>query len=227
VLREEISAEDLRTIIRAVKQKATKGDLKAWVQTDLVADISSALTGPIGAASLDLVESMNQAPPDSRQALFQILAALTADPGPGAADAPRFRALLSFSADLLQLMLDDADLVPIVRKLAPLFDPQNGAVEGAGWVVLRSLPSDPNQVLLQLGKNLLRADINGLYPAYRLGEILNEIHRARAGETGVYGSDLNEADMQAIAAGLGQFLADPMRGAVRLVDIVQNRNLPQ
>lgn len=210
-----------------VLSHTAKGDLRAWVQTDLVGDISSALTGPIGAASLDLVEAMNQAPPDSRQALFQILAALTTDPGPGAADAPRFRALLSFSADLLQLMLDDADLVPIVHKLAPLFDPQNGAVEGAGWVVLRSLPSDPNQVLLQLGKNLLRADINGLYPAYRLGEILNEIHRARAGETGVYGSDLNEADMQAITAGLGQFLADPMRGAVRLVDIVQNRNLPQ
>lgn len=204
-----------------------KGDLKAWVQTDFVRDISDALTGPIGSASLDLVDAMNQASPEARQALFQILAAYTTDPGPGAADAPRFRALLTFSADLLQLMLDDGDLVPIVRKLAPLFDPQNGAIEGAGWVALRSLPSDPNQVLLQLGRNLLKADINGLYPAYRIGEILNEVHRARAGEAGVYGSDLNEADMGAITAGLGQFLADPMRGAVRLVDIVQNRKLPQ
>ncbi|HNN96680.1 MAG TPA: hypothetical protein PKI03_30635 [Pseudomonadota bacterium] len=206
---------------------SAKGDLQSWVQKDFLRDTTDMLTGPIGAASLDLVESMNTASPPARQALFQILSAYTADPGPGAADAPRFRGLLSLSADLLQLMLDDADLVPIVRKLAPLFDPQNGAIEGAGWVTLRSLPSDPNQVLLQLGKNLLRADINGLYPAYRLGEILNEIHRARAGETGVYGSDLNEADMQAITQGLGLFLADPMRGAVRLVDIVQNRHLPQ
>ncbi len=206
---------------------SAKGDLRSWVQTDLVKDASDMLTGPIGAASLDLVDSINSGSPEARQALFQILAAYTADPGPSSPDAPRFRALLSLSADLLQLMLDDGDLVPIVRKLAPLFDPQNGAIEGAGWVALRSLPADPNQVLLQLGKNLLKADLNSLYPAYRIGEILNELHRAKAGEPGVYGSDLSEADMQAITAGLGQFLADPMRGAVRLVDIVQNRHLPQ
>ena len=221
----QLAAVDL--LRQRVQAHSQKGDLQKWVQSDLYGDIRDALTGPVGSAALDVLGDFNKGSPEARQALLKILAAYTTDPGPGAADAPRFRGLLTITADLLQLLLDDGDLVPIVRKLAPLFDPQNGAVDGLGWVALRSLPADPDQVMLQLGKNLLKADLNGLYPAYRLGDVLSEIHRARAGEAGVYGSDLSEADMASITQGLGAFLADPMRGAVRLVDIVQNRHLPQ
>lgn len=210
-----------------VQAHTAKGDLQRWVQNDLHSDIRDMLTGPIGSALQDVLHDFNKGTPESRQALLKIIAAYTTDPGPTSPDAGRFRALLGLSADLLQLMLDDGDLVPIVRKLAPLFDAQNGAVDGLGWIALRSLPADPNQVMLQLGRNLLRADLNGLYPAYRLGDVISEIHRARAGESGVYGSDLNEADLASITGSLGAFLADPMRGAVRLVDIVQNRRLPQ
>lgn len=204
-----------------------KGDLQKWVQSDLYGDVRDALTGPVGSALLDVLHDVHKGPADSRQALLNILATYTTDPGPGSADAARFRAVLSLSADLSQLLLDDADIVPIVRKLAPLFDAQNGAVDGLGHVALRSLPADPDQVLLQLGRNLLKPDLTGLYPAYRLGDVLDEVHRARAGEAGVYGSGLGEADMASITGSLGAFLADPMRGAVRLVDIVQNRHLPQ
>ena len=205
-----------------------KGDLKTWVGTGLLADLQSTLTGPIAAGALDLTATIQaNASTDARGALFALLAAHLTDPGPTAPDAARFRGTLSLTADLLQLLLDDGDVVPIVRKLAPLLDPANGAVDGGGAVLTRSLPADPNQVLIQLARNYLKADVTGLYPAYRVGDILNEIHRARAGEAGVYGSTLTEADMASILQGLGLFLVDPMRGAVRLVDIVQNRNLPQ
>ncbi|MBL9002977.1 MAG: hypothetical protein JNJ46_01960 [Myxococcales bacterium] len=221
----QLAAVDL--LRQRVQAHAQKADLQKWVQNDLHSDLRDALTGPLGAAALDVLSDFNQGSPDARQALLKILAAYTTDPGPSAPDAPRFRALLTLSADLLQLLLDDGDLVPILRKLAPFFDPQHGAIDGVGWVALRSLPADPDQVMLQLARNLLKADLTGLYPAYRLGDVLSEIHRARAGESAVYGSELGEADMASITQGLGAFLADPMRGAVRLVDIVQNRHLPQ
>ena len=87
----------------------------------------------------------------------------------------------------------------------------------------RSLPADPQDTLLAVGQNLLRADPSGRYPADYLGETLVELNRPAAGAPGVQGSDLTAAEVQALLATVGQFLADNQRGARRIVDIIRAR----
>lgn len=218
----ELALVDL--IRSRVQGHATAGDLKAWVSTDLLGDIASSLTGPVGAGFFDVIDRLG-ASPEARQKVPALLSALMTDPGPTAPDASRFRGLLLLTADLLQLLIDDGDLVPMLQKLGPAIDPDNGALDGALAVARRGLPADPDQVLIQLAKNLYKADTFGLYPAFRFGNVLNEINRQNAGQPGVFGSLLGEADYKSIVYNVGRFLADHQRGGVRLVDIVQSRNL--
>ena len=87
----------------------------------------------------------------------------------------------------------------------------------------RSLPLDPQNTLLAVGKNLFRADASGRYPADYLGETVVELNRPAAGTAGLRGTDLTAAEQQALLTTVGQFLADNQRGARRIVDIIRAR----
>jgi hypothetical protein len=162
----------------------------------------------------------------ARQKLPLLLGSLLADPGPGQPDSPRFRANLTLVADFLQLLLDDGDMVAILRQLGVAFAPENGAADGALAILRRGLPADPMQVLLQLGRNLYQPDASGLYPAFRLLSVIHEVDRAGAGQPGLLGTPLGQADYQSILLTVGQFLTNEQRGGARLVDIIQSRTLP-
>lgn len=103
------------------------------------------------AASMDLLTQV-AATPTAKPRMYKLLSSLLSDPGVGSPDAPRFQALLYSVADLSQLLADDADLVPIVKPLAGLLDPQ--VAVGALSILRRGLPTDDKQILLQVGKNL-------------------------------------------------------------------------
>lgn len=198
------------------------GDLAAWAQRGLYSDLQSALLGPVMAGAVDALGAVADVPAASR-GLGQLLSYLLADPGAGTPDAVRFQSLLTLSADLLQLLQDDTDLVPLLHAVGLGADPQNGALDGGGAVLRRSLPLDPQNTLLAVGKNLFRADASGRYPADYLGETVVELNRPAAGTAGLRGTDLTAAEQQALLTTVGQFLADNQRGARRIVDIIRAR----
>ena len=142
---------------------------------------------------------------------------------PKATDAARFKAVLYTAADLVQLLLDDTDLVPLIKHLGPLFDvdpAQGGAIDGLAAVLRRGIPTDKGQVMITLGRNFLRADASGRYPASYLGDSIAEINRARAGAPGVRGTDFDEADHAAALSTLGKALLDDQRGVRRILDVI-------
>jgi hypothetical protein len=196
-------------------------DLPSWVRGSLYPDIEQALTGPLWAASADLVTQVATSQPAKTQ-LYRLLAAVLADPGPTSRDAPRFQALLYAATDGIQLLADDGDLVPIVRPLAPLLAPT--VAEAVLGILRRSLPSDDKQVLQKLGQNLFSPDPSGRYPAFYLGEALSEINRSGAGQPGVWGATFTASDYQALLATVGSFLRDERRGVRRLLDIISTRH---
>lgn len=205
-----------------VRGHAQAGDLKAWAQRGLYSDLEAALTGPIAAGAVDTFSAVAGDAEASAQ-LYRLLASILGDPGPQAADAARFQAVLYAAADLVQLLLDDADLVPILKGLGPLFDPDSGAVDGLLAVLRRGLPTDRDQVLVTLGRNFLRSDPTGRYPASYLSDSIAEISRARAGAPGVRGTDFDEADYREVLSSLGQTLLDEKRGVRRILDVIAAR----
>lgn len=213
-------------VLRArVRAHATAGDLKAWAQRGLYGDLESALSGPVAAGLVDTASAVAGDSEASGQ-LYRLLTAILSDPGPSAPDAARFKAVLYTAADLVQLLLDDTDLVPLIKHLGPLFDvdpAQGGAIDGLMAVLRRGIPTDKGQVMITLGRNFLRADPSGRYPASYLGDSIAEINRARAGAPGVRGTDFDEADYTAALSTLGKALLDDQRGVRRILDVIAAR----
>lgn len=205
-----------------VRGHATAGDLKAWAQRDLYTDLEAALTGPIAAGLYDSTSAI-AGDADAAQKLYRLVSWLLLDPGPGAADAARFQSMLYASADLVQLLLDDADLVPLVKGLGTLLDPERGAVDGLLAVLRRGLPTDTGQVLITIGRNFMRSDSSGRYPGANLSDSISEINRARAGEPGVRGTDFDEIDYREVLQTLGKTLLDEKRGVRRILDVIEAR----
>lgn len=193
------------------------GDLRAWLQGQLPGDLRDSLTGPVFAGAADLAARLGE-DEGARKAVQGLLSRLL-DPAAGAGAA----SVLSTTGDLLQLLLDDTDLVPILRGLGPALDPEAGPVEGALALVRRGRERDPDKVLLTVLNNLYRADGTGLYPLFRLTQATVEIDRRRAGEPGVRRSDLDAADYAAMLTSTADFLADKGRGLSRFLDIVRSR----
>ena len=94
---------------------------------------------------------------------------------------------------------------------------------GAAYLRSRGIPTDKGQVMITLGRNLLRVDASGRYPAAYLGDSIAEINRARAGAAGVRGSDFDEQDYAAALSTLGKALLDDQRGVRRILDVIAAR----
>ncbi len=197
------------------------GDIASWAKTTLYPDLERSLTGPLVSASADLVAQV-AASGTAKPRLYRLLSSILADPGPTSPDAPRFGAVLYATADLLQLLTDDADLVPIVRPLAGLLDPQ--VAVGALSILRRGLPGDTKQTLLTVGKNFYLPDGQSRYPAFFLGDALGEINRSAAGQPGILGTSFSAADYQSLLTTVGNFLSDERRGVARVLDIVSTRS---
>jgi hypothetical protein len=195
-------------------------DLSSWVSASLYPDLERALTGPLMAASTDLVAQVASSE-TAKPALNRLLYSLLADPGPASPDAPRFQALLYSAADLSQLLADDADWLPVAKPLGGLLSPEVAA--GALSILRRGLPTDSKQILLTVGKNMFTPDASGRYPAFFLSDALSEVNRSEAGQPGVLGSSFSAADYQALLSSVGSFLADERRGVRRVLDIVGTR----
>lgn len=198
------------------------GDLGTWGPRSMYTDVQNALLGPVTAGAVDALGAVADLPAAQR-GLDALLSTLLGDPGVGSADALRFQSMLTLTADLIQLLQDDADMVPLLHAFGLAADPQNGALDGGGAVTRRSLPADTQNTLVAVGQNMFRADASGRYPADYLGDVLTALNRPGAGDPALRGTELSSADQQALLATIGQFLSDNQRGARRVIDIIRAR----
>jgi len=196
-------------------------EMSVWVKHTLFPNLVETLTGPIAAASFDVLGQV-AASDEARPRLYRLFSGFLSDQGPQSQDAPRFRALLYSAADAMQLLADDQDLVPIVRSLSGLLDPE--VAQGLLAILRRGLPHDDKQVLVRIGQNLFTPDTLGRYPAFLLSDAMGEIDRSAAGMPGVLGTNFTIADYEAVLRTVGQFLSDERRGVRRLLDILNTRH---
>lgn len=198
-------------------------DVGVWVNAKLFPDVKGALTGPLGAAILSVLNELAQKP-EAKAQLSRLLVSFLADPGPGSPDAARFSALLYTTADAVQLLADDQDLVPVLRPASGFLSDQ--VVGGFLGVLRRGLPVDSKRTFLTVAERLFVPERRGLTPAFLLSDAIGEINRYLAGDPVVLHQSFGPADYQMLLATAGQFMSDERRGLRRVLDIVNTRSGP-
>ena len=211
-----------------VRKHSDAKDLPAWVAATLQTDLQDALLSPIFVGIVDLLAPLEQ-DPQARAAFLSLLSGLLADPGPGHPDGPRFATVLTHTADFLQLLLDDQDLVPQWHALAAtVLAPSAPAKPLSPLVSLlvilrRALPQDADASVLQILRNLTSSSVEAPTHLQQASELLRDLNRPQAGLPDRHGTPLSPEDQKQLWKDLSQTLTDPQRGAQRLLDILRSR----
>lgn len=194
------------------------GDRAEWLGQTMPRDLEDIMTGPVFAGAADFILSL-QASPEARRQLELLNVYLMNEVNYNEA----FRLSLSSVADILQLAIDDADIVPIAHVLGEALRPERGWVDAHLEFVKRARASDQTEALVGMMRNLYNESAPGHTAIGDLIDGIAEVHRARPYAD--LGIDYTEADYRSILHGLADFLDDNKRGLRRFISIIEGRNL--
>ena len=213
----------------------------AWARDELANGLSDRMKGPLFAAALDLLEAIRKDDP-ARSEMEALLGYLV----DAASQNDALAALLATGTDLLQVLRDDANLVPIFHTFAPALSPSTK--DAAGHVVKRSMVDaqlallarvagkymdgtgkevcsremDPNQILTQLLTHLVTPmkDTTGRAtqtPLEVIIDVIADVNRTDPQRT----DKLDAPDYAHVAHEVGDFLSNKERGLEQFYEIVR------
>jgi hypothetical protein len=200
--------------------QAHQEDLLEWSRSELPQRTTEILTGPVFATAADFVLSLS-ATPAARGALEEFNVYLMSEAG--APDA--FVLALTAAADIVQLFLDDASLLPIAHLMGKAMDPAFGLVDAQVEFLRGAREADTTDALVRLlryafsdspqspGKTAVGALIDAIAEVHRANPFV-DLDRPMAAED--YASSL---------AAVREFLVEEKRGFLKFVTIVKQRNV--
>ncbi len=211
-----------------------------WARDDLTNKISDSIKGPLFSTTMDLLDAIrrNDGARSALEALLQYLVDTTSQN-----DA--LASLLATTDDLLQVMGDDQNLVPIYHALSPALSPTqrdatghvlNASVLDAQLTLLSRVAgkffdgsteicadeADPNQILPQVLSRLVTpmTDAQGRAtqsPLEVIIDVIADVNRTDPAQT----SKLQPPDYGAIAGQVDDFLMNKQFGLEQFYEIVR------
>jgi hypothetical protein len=207
----------------------------AWAGRDLAQSASDSIGSPLFAHAMDLVDAIRR-DRDARVELEKALSYLLDE----RSSSEALSTLLTASADGMQMLQDDANLVPIYHAiataLAPSAEGDRGLVDAqlslltrltgrtfdASGVELCGRELDPNQVLTSiLSSAVTPVAFDGgrtMAPIEVVLDAIADVNRSAPDDTG----PLDRGDYASVADEVSQFLLDKERGLEQLYAVVKN-----
>lgn len=213
----------------------------AWARDELANGLADRIKGPLFAAAMDLLDAIRQDDP-ARSEMEALLGYLV----DAASQNDALAALLATSADALQVLRDDANLVPLFHVLAPALSPSTK--DAAGHVVKRSMVDaqlallarvagkyvdgqgkevcsremDPNQILTQVLTRLVTPMKDGAgrateTPLEVIIDVIADVNRTDPQRE----DKLDAPDYAHVAHEVGEFLSNKERGLEQFYEIVR------
>ena len=210
----------LELIENRLRAHDTAADRGRWLSIDLAADLKAAMTGPVFAGLADFVLALS-AEPATRDQLVALVRYLQDE----ARDRVTFVTALTGIADTLQLVLDDRDLVPILRAVGEVIRPEHGWLAAQLELIKRARAGDDGGALTRLMVHLYDQPRPGHSAVGDLIDGLSEIHRTAPFAD--LGQELTGADYASALRGVADFLDEEQRGLRKFIAIIQSRNLSQ
>ncbi|MBW2462310.1 MAG: hypothetical protein JRH11_11745, partial [Deltaproteobacteria bacterium] len=205
------------------------GDLTEWARA-LDDDAADALTGPIGASAIRFADAIQTDDP-ARAEMSQMIAYLM-DEG---ADNDAFDATLYAGADMLMVLEDDRNMVPLLRALAEgvagnvntvvaeggtlVLD--ESAVDGGLNLIRESNVIDDRRTLTKVIQNLVQLSPGEEQTQLEiLTDVLAEVNRAAPNA----GTRFDYTDYEVLMSRSADMMSSQSRGMERLYSIIQTRN---
>ncbi|HSR98179.1 MAG TPA: hypothetical protein VLM79_14070, partial [Kofleriaceae bacterium] len=196
-----------------------RGDRATWVGQTLPASTRDVLTHPVLAGVSDLAVALT-ANPDARAALE----ALLHDAFDETTSPAVFAMLRTASADMIQLLADDADLVPIAHLAGRLLAPGKPYLATQLELLQKLTAADDAAVLVRLAGQMFSgydAADPGVPAIAAIANAVGEVDRRRPG------ADLHAAwtqdDFASVLGHVAAFLREEQRGLPRFIAIVKGR----
>jgi hypothetical protein len=197
-----------------------RGDRAAWVAQTLPASTRDLLTHPVFAGVADLAAALTAAS-GPRTALE----ALMRDAFDEATSPAVFAMLRTASADLIQLLADDADMVPIAHLAGRLLAPGKPYLATQLELLQKLTAADDAAVLVRLAAQMFSAydpADPGVPAIAAIANAIGEVDRRRPG------TDLRAAwtrdDFASVLGNVAAFLREEQRGLPRFIAIIKGRN---
>lgn len=206
--------------------KRETGAVCTWAKKDLGDKLATTMSGPLFASLMDLQEKL-RADPTARKELETFLQYALDE-----SDDMPLQALLSSIADILQVLVDDRNLGPILRALAPAAAPEGTArtpgVGVTGLKVLNAMNSDDYDryhVLDHVLPAMVTPMDNGtnLAPIEIILDVIADVHRIDAS---AIADPLKGVDYGNMMGTMRDFMIDDTRGMEQFYTIIQKRPRP-
>lgn len=206
----------------------TRGDLTEWSR-GLPTDLSDFLNEPLVAGLIQMLDVVNQ-DPEARGALVDLLGYLVDE----ASDNDAFGSVVYALMDMLQVMEDEENILPLLHGLSVAMAPNarelvagasgtpdiDGSVGYDALTLLREIRGfDRNRMLRALLRNLVQLRPDETTPLETILDVMNEVNRAEPGAGGPF----LPADYRAEFGQMTDFMDDERRGMERLYDVIQAR----
>lgn len=213
----------------------------AWARDELATSFATRVGGPMLASTMDLLEALRK--DEAARSELEALLAYLVDAASGN-DA--LAALLATSSDMLQVLRDDQNLVPIFHAISPALAPSvkdaNGRVtkkslvdaqlgllakvsgkyvDGNGKEIC-AYERDPNQILTQVLTRLVtpmkdKSGKSTQTPLDVIIDVIADVNRVDPART----DKLDAADYKAVTHEVNDFLLNKERGLEQFYEIVR------
>jgi hypothetical protein len=217
-------------------------DTCSWARDELTKRAQASLTGPLTSAGLDVMEAL-RADKDGR-AQMEVLLQYLLD---AASKNEALASLLASSNDLVQVMRDEDNLVPLFHVLASAMDAS--VKDDKGHVTQKSMVDaqmallarvsgkyfnkdgteicrreiDPNQVLAVALANLVTpvtsADFKGQTPLEVIIDVIADVNRVDP--TQPYEGTLDRSDYSFVSENVVDFLSNRERGLEQFYEVIR------
>ena len=203
---------------RIVEHDAT-GDRIQWTSTDLPNKIENFLGSPLFAAAADFVESQSQAAAP-RLAMDNLLLSVF----DGSVNPTAYATMRVGAADLIQLAVNDAELVPLGHMIGTLLAPNKVYLATQIALLNRMHQADTESTLTNIVARLFQpADATadpGIPSVSAIADGVGDVDRVAPGPAAVWSA----ADYAAVFANVSQFFREEQRGMPRFITIIKERN---
>jgi hypothetical protein len=213
-----------RAIVAFVNSRLTQhdtvGDRTAWLTTTLPGKIQDETTHPVFAGIADFATAIS-ADPDARAALDSLMHDATSS----TAQPAVYAMLRTATADLVQLLVDDADVVPVAHVAGQLTGPGKTHLDTQLVLMQKLRAADTTATLSRLvGQMFTGYDPNdpGVPAIAAIATAIGEVDRMSPGTA--VGSSWSASDYGAIFHNVAAFLRENQRGLPRFIAIVKGRN---